>query len=56
MGNFIPYEKMSKRHRREINKKKRADSFGVNMTSKVIPDKTKFNRKVKHRKDWRNYD
>ena len=43
--NFIPYEKLSKKEQKKINNKKRSDSFGVNMTTKVILDKTKYNRK-----------
>lgn len=43
--NFTPYEKLSKKEQKKINNKKRSDSFGVNMTTKVIPDKTKYNRK-----------
>ena len=42
---FIPYEKLSKKEQKKINNKKRSDSFGVNMTTKVIHDKTKYNRK-----------
>ena len=45
---FIPYEKLSKKEQKKINNKKRSDSFGVNMTTKVIPDKTNIIvRKIK---------
>lgn len=39
MKKFVPYEKMSKRKRKEIDKEKRGDWGNINPVSKVIPDK-----------------
>ena len=36
---FIPYDKMSKRSRKEIDKERRNDWGEINPVSKVIPDK-----------------
>lgn len=42
---YVPYEKMSKKAQKEFNNQKRSDSFGMSMTTKVVCDKTKYNRK-----------
>lgn len=43
---FVPYEKLSKKKKKELNKKKRGDWGSVNPTKCVIPDNHK---KIKER-------
>ena len=43
---------MKKKTTVELLKKIRNSWNGVNPTTKVIPDKTKYNRKQKHKKDY----
>lgn len=45
MNNFIPYEKMSKKQRREIDKMKRGSWNGVNPITRRIESKKAYNRK-----------
>lgn len=49
MNKFIPFEKLSKKEKKKLNQKKRAEGFGVDMRMKVIPDKTKYQRHPKHK-------
>lgn len=41
MEKFIPYEKLSKKKKKELDRKKRENWGEVNPGSKVIPDKHK---------------
>ena len=50
MEKFIPYEKMSKKKKKEINKKKR-NTWKVNPISRVVP-----NKKKDKSKDIDNFD
>lgn len=43
MTKFIPYNKMSKKAQKELNRKARKD-WQMNPVTKVVPDKTKYNR------------
>ena len=45
---FIPYEKLSKKRKKEVNTEKR-NSWGMNPHTKVIPDKR--NKKRVHDKN-----
>jgi hypothetical protein len=45
---FIPYEKLSKKRKKEVNAEKR-NSWGMNPRTKVIPDKR--NKKRVHDKN-----
>ena len=38
---FVPYEKLSKKKKKEINKRKRGNWGSVNPVKKVIPDRHK---------------
>lgn len=38
---FVPYEKLSKKKKKEIDKRKRGDWGSVNPVKKVIPDRHK---------------
>lgn len=49
---FIPFEKLSKKEQKKINSRRRSDSFGVKMISKVEPDKKKFKRHPKHKERY----
>ena len=44
---FVPYEKLSKKKKKEIDKSKRGDWGSVNPIKRVIPDKHK---EIKERK------
>lgn len=46
---YIPFEKLSKKAQKEFYKSQRSDSFGMNMVTSVVPDKTKYTRKQKHK-------
>lgn len=50
MKKFIPYEKLSKKEKKKINNKKRQDWGTCNPTTKVVPSKKEYSRKVKHKK------
>ena len=56
MEKFIPYEKMSKKKKKEINKKKR-NTWKVNPISRVVPNKKKDKSKDIDNFDeiWYNY-
>ena len=50
---FVPYGKLSKKKKRELNLKKRNNGFGVDMRTKVVPDKTKvYKRKQRRQEKW----
>lgn len=50
MKKFVPYEKMSKKQRREIDSKRRGSWRGVcPVTRTAETDKKHYSRKVKHR-------
>lgn len=40
---FIPYEKLSKKKQKMLNKEKR-NNWSINPTTRVVSDKTKYNR------------
>lgn len=44
MSKFVAYDKMSKKQKAAIDKRKRK-MWEVSPVAKVIPDKTKYNRK-----------
>ena len=50
MKKFVSYEKMSKKQKKELNNRKRT-FWNVNPASKIIPNKKKYSRKVKHKND-----
>lgn len=45
MNNFIPYEKMSKKQRRDIDRMRRGSWNGVNPITRRIESKKAYNRK-----------
>ncbi len=45
MTNFVPFEKLSKKKKKEINNMKRNTWYNLNPVTKVIPDKKKYDRK-----------
>lgn len=45
---FVPYEKMSKREKREIDIRKRQGWDGLNPCTKKIPSARIYNRKKKY--------
>ncbi|MBR5371459.1 MAG: hypothetical protein IK130_04520 [Oscillospiraceae bacterium] len=50
MPEFVPYEKMSKKQRRAVDKLRRRDWNGVCPVTRVAePDKKHYSRKVKHK-------
>lgn len=49
MKNLIPFEKLSKKEQKRINNEKRANWHGVNPVTKIVEDKTKYTRKIKHK-------
>ena len=50
MKKFVPYEKMSKKQRREIDKARRGSWQGVSPVTRVAEtDKTHYSRKMKHK-------
>lgn len=51
MNKFIPYEKMSKKQKKEYDKRKRT-MWNINPISKIVPDKKKYSRKIKHKKTY----
>lgn len=49
---FVPYDKMSKRRRREENRKKRNDWGNLNPIPRIVPDKRdKFRDKASRKED-----
>lgn len=50
---FVPLEKRSPKERKAYYAKQRGSWNGVNPVTRVVPDKTKYNRK---RADVRKYD
>lgn len=48
-ADFVPYDKMSRKKKREIDRQKRGDWGGVDPRSKVIPDKR---HRKKHSEDY----
>ena len=51
MEKFVPYEKMSKKKKREMDRKKREDWGNVKPGSRVIPDDYKERRDRERIKD-----
>ena len=50
MKDFVPYEKMSKKQRRALDKLRRRDWNGLNPVTRVAePDKKHYTRKEKHK-------
>lgn len=48
MGNFVSYDKMSKKERHKIDSAKRRDWNGLNPVTRVAEKSRKYSRKVKH--------
>ena len=48
---FVEYAKMGKKKKKEIDRERRSDWGQFNPTTRVIPNKKKYNRK----RDKRNY-
>ncbi|MCQ2433982.1 MAG: hypothetical protein MJ062_01930 [Oscillospiraceae bacterium] len=49
MEKFVPYEKLSKKAKKEIDEQKRGDWDGVNPVTKIIEENPKaYKRKPKH--------
>lgn len=49
MEKFIPFEKLSKKKQKELNRMRRGDWGTVNPATQVVPDKKKYSRKQKHK-------
>ncbi len=50
MEQFVSYDKMSKKEQKKLNSAKRRDWNGVNLVTRVAPDKKKaYKRNPKHR-------
>ena len=45
MEKFIPFEKLSKKKQKELNRMRRGDWGTVNPATQVVPDKKKYSRK-----------
>lgn len=52
MEKFISYEKLSKKEQKKINKVKRGTWGRINPSTKIVPDKKKYNRKDKYPSDY----
>ena len=50
MKKFVPYEKLSKKKKKEINNKKRQNWGTCNPATKVVPSEKEYTRKIKHKK------
>lgn len=48
MEKFVPYEKMSKKARKKLDAAKRRDWNGLNPVTRVVEQKQKYSRKIKH--------
>lgn len=49
MTNYIPFEKLSKKEQKRLNAEKRGSWNGLNPTTRTTKDRTKYNRKEKHK-------
>ena len=49
MEKFVPFEKLSKKKQKELNRMRRGDWGAVNPATQVVPDKKKYSRKQKHK-------
>lgn len=45
MKQYIAYDKMSKKQKRDIDRKRRGNWGGLKPTTRVVPNKTIYNRK-----------
>lgn len=52
MKKFVPYEKLSKSKKRELNRKKRATWGNVNPVTKRIESKKHYKRKSRSASDY----
>ena len=56
METYIPLEKRSKRAQKEYHAAQRGSWNGINPVSRIVPNKTKYNRKkqkqAEHRSGW----
>ncbi|MBR5405040.1 MAG: hypothetical protein IK107_01960 [Oscillospiraceae bacterium] len=51
MKQFVPYEKMSKKQRQEIDRQRRGSWRGISPVTRIAEtDKTRYSRKLKHKK------
>ncbi|MDE7121890.1 MAG: hypothetical protein K2O42_06995 [Oscillospiraceae bacterium] len=53
---FIPYEKLSKKARRELDQKKRSDWGAVRPATRIEKNPKAYQRQEKHRTDFFNLD
>lgn len=51
---FVPYEKSSKKMRRQLDAKKRGSWGGVCPVTRCEPDKRAYRRHKKHRQQWQD--
>ena len=54
MDKFIPYEKLSKKKKRELNAKRR-QTWGINPVTRKPQNPKAYNRKKAQRKDYDDY-
>jgi len=54
MKDFVPYEKMNKKQKREYNRKRRGTWTLSPVTRIVETDKKHYSRKIKHKKSGRD--
>jgi len=52
MKQFVPYEKLSKKQKREIDRARRATWGDVSPVTKRIESAKAYNRKKHQREDW----
>ena len=55
MSKFVAYEKMNKKQKAAIDKKRRK-TWAVSPVSRVVPDRTKYNRKKEKFSGRNSYD
>lgn len=52
MKKFVPYEKMSKKQKRELDSQRRGSWQGVSPVTRIAEtDKKHYSRKIKHKKN-----
>ena len=56
MTNFIPYEKLSKKKKKELNAKKRNSQGGLNPVTKKPENSHAYNRSKKKAQERREFD
>ena len=53
MEKFVPFEKLSKRKQRELNKQKRTTWGGLDPTTRKPDNSRAYNRSKRKETDWR---